>query len=130
MKELLQQYASYNVWASQRLLDVARQLSDEQVRQEMVSSFSSIYKTVLHLLDAESIWWQRLKLQERISRPGDQFNGSMKELCEVLLQQNRVWKEWIAAAGEHQLQHQFKYQNSKRESFKQPVYEMLVHLFN
>jgi uncharacterized damage-inducible protein DinB len=130
MKEILVQFSDYHVWANQLLLHSINTLPEEKQKQEVASSFSSLYKTVLHLLDAESIWWQRLKLQERISRPGDQFNGSMKELSELLLQQNKVWKEWIATAGEHQLQHQFKYQNSKRESFKQPVYEMLLHLFN
>jgi uncharacterized damage-inducible protein DinB len=130
MKEILVQFSEYHLWANQLLLNAVNVLPEEKQKQEIASSFSSIYKTVLHLLDAESIWWQRLKLQERISRPSDQFSGSMKELCDLLLQQNRLWKEWIGTAGEHQLQHQFKYQNSKRESFKQPVYEMLLHLFN
>ena len=71
-----------------------------------------------------------MKLQERITRPSEIFKGSMKELSGMLLQQNRQWHEWIAGTNEMQLQHQFKYQNSKRESFKQPVYEMLLHVFN
>ena len=130
MKELLQQYASYNVWASQRLLDVARQLNEEQVRQEMVSSFSSVYKTVLHLLDAENIWWQRLKLEEHIERPSDTFSGDFAELEKKLLQQSRLWEDWVKNASELQLQHVFAYQNTRREQFKQPVKEVLLHIFN
>ena len=82
------------------------------------------------MLDAESIWWQRMKLQERIVLPSDSFNGNMKELSSNLLNQNRQWHEWVMNANEHQLQHVFQYQNSKREQFKQPIYQMILHVFN
>jgi uncharacterized damage-inducible protein DinB len=31
---------------------------------------------------------------------------------------------------EHHLDHVFQYQNKKGEQFKQPLYQMLIHLFN
>ncbi len=130
MKELLVQYAAYNIWANQLLLDVINVLPEEKQKQEIVSSFPSLYKTVLHMLDAESIWWQRLKLQEHIIRPSDSFNGDLKMLSSNLLLQNKQWSEWLNNTNEVMLQHQFKYQNTKRESFKQPIYQMLLHLFN
>jgi uncharacterized damage-inducible protein DinB len=130
MKELLLQLAGYHVWANEVLLQVIAQLPEEKHRREIASSFPSLYKTILHMFDAESIWWQRMKLKERITRPSDSFTGNMKELCIQLQQQNKIWQEWITNAGEHQLQHEFKYQTTKRESFKQPVYQMLLHVFN
>ncbi len=54
----------------------------------------------------------------------------MKELTLQLLQQNKQWYNWIEPAQEHGLQHEFIYQNTKREQFKQPVYQMLTHVFN
>lgn len=82
------------------------------------------------MLDAESIWWQRMKLQEKIDRPSDTFSGTMQALSQQLLQQNKAWQEWIAGANELALQHEFIYYNSRKERFKQPVYQMLLHLFN
>lgn len=130
MKELLLQFSAYHVWANQQLLSVLQSLPEEKLQQTIVSSFDSLQRTVLHLLDAESIWWQRLKLQERINRPSENFSGDMKELSRQLLLQSRQWQDWITQAQEHHLQHVFQYQNSRRESFKQPVYQMLLHLFN
>jgi uncharacterized damage-inducible protein DinB len=130
MKELLVQFAGYNLWSNQLLFNTIESLAEEKQHQEINSSFPSLYKTVLHMLDAESIWWQRLKLQEGITRPSEHFSGDMKELTRQLLQQNRTWQEWVAGASEPQLLHQFKYQTTKRESFKQPVFQMLLHLFN
>lgn len=130
MKEILLQLSAYNMWANQLLLDAINQLPEEKQKQEVPGSFKSLYATVLHILDAESIWWQRMKLQERITRPGDDFNGNMNDLANNLLHQNRQWNKWIINANEHQLQHVFQYRNSKREQFKQPIYQMLLHVFN
>ena len=130
MRELFVQYAAYNLWANNLLASAIEMLSDEQHRAEIKSSFSSIYKTVLHLLNAESIWWQRIKLQERIDRPSDSFSGSVKELTGRLHQQDKQWQEWIATLTEHGLHHEFIYLDSKKERFKQPVFQMLLHLFN
>ena len=130
MKEIFMQYAAYHVWANGLLLDAIQALPYDQQTAEVKSSFPSLYKTVLHMLDAESIWWQRIKLQERIDRPGDSFSGSFAELSKLLMAQGKQWQEWIANASEPALQHEFIYFNSKKERFKQPVNQMLLHLFN
>ncbi len=130
MKEILQQLSSYHLWANQLLLETINQLPEEKQTQTVASSFDSLLKTVVHIWNAEAIWWQRMKLNERIVAPVESFSGKMKEASGSLLQQNRQWNEWIINAQEHMLQHEFIYLNSKREQFKQPVYQMLIHLFN
>jgi uncharacterized damage-inducible protein DinB len=130
MKEILLQYAAYNIWANQQLVAVISSLPLEKQTATLPSSFNSLHLTVLHLLDAESIWWQRLKLQERIDRPSNTFQGNTQEALQTLLQQNNQWHQWLQNATERMLQHVFHYQNSKREHFKQPVYQMLLHIFN
>ena len=130
MKELFVQYANYNGWANSLLLTAIESLTEEQQKQKIKSSFPSLYATTLHMLDAESIWWQRVKLQERVNRPSDEFSGTMKELSAQLIQQNKLWQDWVSGINEHGLQHEFIYFNSKKERFKQPVYQMLLHLFN
>lgn len=130
MKELLKQYAAYNCWASQRVLDVVVALPEEKQTAEIPSSFNSLYKTILHMLDAESIWWQRMKLSERIVIPSENFTGTTKELCYALLQQSRQWEEWISNASNLSIEHVFQYYNKKKEHFKMPVYQMLQHVFN
>src|SRR5947209_1909381 len=130
MKELLLQLASYNLWANQILFQQVLDLPVEKQTAELSSSFSSLYKTILHMWDAEAIWWQRMKMQERINIPSENFSGDTKELCSQLLNQNRQWQDWLSVAQEHMIQHVFHYQNSKREQFKQPVYQMLLQVFN
>lgn len=130
MREMLQKIALYNVWAHELLLNTCLKLSEAEQQQAITSSFLGIYATWLHIWDAESIWWQRMKLHEQIVVPSAAFNPTMTEIANGLLNQSKQWAEWIAAATEPQLQHVFAYQNTKREQFKQPVYEMIQHVMN
>lgn len=130
MKEIILQYASFNAWANNLLLTTVSGLTEEQQHAEIQSSFLGLYKTILHMLDASSIWWQRLKLQEKIERVGDTFTGDMQALSHQLQQQDKQWQEWVSGANDQVLQHEFIYYNSRKERFKQPVYQMLMHLFN
>lgn len=130
MKEILNQLAAYQVWANATLLKLIETLPEEELLAQRSASFPSLYKTSLHLLDAESIWWQRLKLQERIERPSEAFSGNFAELSAALQKQDKQWQNWVQAASEAMLQHEFIYRNLKKQRFKQPVYQMLLHLFN
>ena len=130
MKELLQQYAAYHVWANQKLFDRIQLLGAEAIQQEIVSSFPSIYKTVLHMWFAEEAWWQRLKLTEHPDMAATHFTGDFAEMVKLLNRQSLIWKEWVTNASLMQLEHVFAYRNTKKEEFKQPVFEMLLHLYN
>lgn len=130
MKTLLVQFAAYNLWANGVLTTAVQALPHPLQVQPVNSSFPGLQATLLHMWDAESIWWQRLKLQEQITRPSAQFSGSTAAVVKGLLEQSRQWAEWVQGAHKHMLEHQFIYRNSKRETFKQPVYQVLLHLFN
>ena len=95
MKQLLQQYAAYNLWTNKIITDKLSQISTEILYKEMNDSFGGIYKTVMHLMDVESIWWQRLKLQEHVEWPGKNFEGSFEELVRQLLLLSKQWTDWV-----------------------------------
>ena len=71
-----------------------------------------------------------MKLHERITRPSDNSNSSMKDVANGLLQQNQQWQEWVSTSTEPILDHVFQYYNQKKESFKQPIFQMMLHVFN
>lgn len=130
MKEMLKQYATYNNWANHKLMDVILSHPEELHQKEVASSFSNLHKTILHMWDADSVWWQRVKLHERIIVPSENFNGTTKDIVNGLLNQSRQWEEWVSSASELSLSHVFQYQNSKKEHFKQPVWQVVLHVFN
>lgn len=129
MKKLLAPYAAYNLLSNHHIVDTINNLADEEIHREIPSSFPSVFKTLLHLWSVEYVWWQRMKLVENPEFPTS-FSGSVMELGNNLIAQSKQWKEWVELATDPALQHEFIYRNSKKEQFKQPVYEMLHHLFN
>lgn len=130
MKELLKQFAAYNIWATQKITDIILGLPEEKQLAELPSSFSSLQKTILHLWDAESSWWQRMKLLERITRPSENFKGTTKDAVNGLISQSRQWEEWVTNATDLSIQHVFQYQTFDQTQYKQPTWQMLLHVFN
>lgn len=130
MKEMLTQLSAYHLWANQLLLQAILLLPEEQQQKQVGGSFPSLHLTLLHMWDAESIWWQRMKLQERVAFPSQSFEGDTSEIITALLAQNKQWNDWVSTQHELVFQHVFLYQNSRKENFKQPIYQMLLHLFN
>lgn len=129
MKSWLVSYARYNEWANRRLTDCLMS-GVVQVDQPVVSSFPGIMPTLMHMWDAEHIWWQRVKMKDQIDRPSESFSGDLQKLTQHLLLQSAEWANWVSAATEAALAHEFIYRNNKREQFKQPVADVLIHLFN
>jgi uncharacterized damage-inducible protein DinB len=61
VKDILLQYARYNLWANQQLLKVLKEVDARWLEQETKSSFSTIRKTAFHIWDAEYVWMNRFK---------------------------------------------------------------------
>lgn len=131
MKELLQQYAKYNVWANKRIIDVILKLDAELFDKEMVSSFPSIKATVYHTWSAESVWMQRLALVEQPVWLADVFAGTFEEAC---ANWQKVSEELVLFVekqyDERSFQHVLQYYNFQKQSVKLPVYTVLMHIFN
>jgi uncharacterized damage-inducible protein DinB len=130
MKELLDQYTAYNLWANKSITDLILSLDVEQHRQKVESSFPTLHATVLHMWIAETAWWQRVKLQEKIIIPTEAENPTMQDVVNGLILQSALWEEWVKNASEMMLKHVYAFQNSKKELFKQPVYETVMHVIN
>lgn len=130
MKELLQQLAAYNCWANQKLIECIQSLPEETTTKEIASSFNSLQKTLLHMWDAESIWWQRMKLQEAVVAPSVNFKGATRDITTALQHQNKLWDSWVNNASLAAIEHVFMYYDSKRQPFKMPIHQMLLQVFN
>lgn len=131
MKELLLQMAKYNLWANKRLIDVMLKLDEEDADKEIISSFPSLRSTVYHTWGAEYIWLQRLELTEQPVWIAKTFGGTFEAACAEWQRVSQVLVEFIERQFDDKaLEHVFQYYNSEKKSFKDPVYEVLQHVFN
>jgi len=130
MKEILQDLALHHEWASKVLFKRLSSVDSDILNKELNSSFRGINKTIFHLLTAESTWWQRIQLQEHIVLPDNNLSQNFDLMAVEVLRFSAQWIELVNNASESRLLHVFEYRNSKREAFKHPLYQVLLHLFN
>lgn len=131
MKELLLNYAEYNVWANKLIAEILCALPKDKRQQEMVGSFPSIQKTTLHIWGAENIWLQRLQMAEHVIVVTENDEDSFDDTCRQWLKTSEgllLFTQKIH--DERGFEHQFHYKNIKNEHFKSKVWECLHHVFN
>ena len=60
----------------------------------------------------------------------DEKDQSVEEVSKELVNYSQLWLEWVEKSTVVAFEHEFMYRNTKKEQFKQPVFQMLLHLFN
>ena len=129
MKAIFTEYAAYNAWANEQLINTILPLSAEQHHQEIKSSFPSLYLTVQHLWQSENVWQQRLR-GGKIIKPEDGFNQSMQALATAFLTETKTWKSFIETLAEEKLEEKLAYVNMRGMHFNLKIRNILLHVFN
>ncbi len=78
-------YAAYNHWANARLIDWLRNQPSELIDQEIPSSFPTLRLTLLHIWDAQYIWYERLQGTSPAVFPSKQYDGLAQDAFDGLL---------------------------------------------
>lgn len=69
--DLVRRLHQHRQWANSQLLDVAVQLTHEQLLQAFAMGQGTIWKSLTHLYAAEYVWLEALEGNERPLTPGD-----------------------------------------------------------
>jgi uncharacterized damage-inducible protein DinB len=122
--------AKYNQWANQKFIDWMLVLSDGPWNQPLISSFPSIAETVLHIVGAEKVWYDRLmKVENPVWLPFT-FKGGKAETLDSWKHSSGLLIEHIEHLTDENLSEMIAYKRINGEAFSQPVFEILSHVFN
>jgi len=124
MKELLAHYASYDHWANTRFVERLQHETDQILDRPVSSSFPSLRSTVLHIRDAENVWWGRLT-GEKTQWPAE----ASSEITTLLPYSARL-SAWVQHVGEVELARVAEYRDLRGNAYRQPVWQLLLHCFN
>jgi uncharacterized damage-inducible protein DinB len=130
MKEILLDYAGFNAWAQEQILKFVCELTPEQQHQEVVSSFSGLYKTLLHVWVAENAWFKRLGGESPLPISYDPFSGSTKDLSQALEALDQQLVTWIGNQNAAALGEILNYVNFKGEKQERAIYRVVMHAIN
>lgn len=113
--ELIRRLHQHRGWVNQKLLAVARSLSEQQLRQTFAIGQGSLWQTLLHLYAAEYLWLEALLGDEDPLTPGDlagktpgnqQGAGAIADLNELQARWSaldRRWQEYLGNLAEANL---------------------------
>ena len=126
---MLKNYCKYNTWANQKIATYILSAGEVIADHELLSSFSTIRKTMLHIWDAQLIWMARLNGQSFNSWPSKDFKGSLEDACLGLVADStefEILAEKISGAASQR----FTYKNQEGSEFTNTAEEIIMHCMN
>jgi uncharacterized damage-inducible protein DinB len=130
MKHLLADYARYNLWANERLINIFRTTKDELIEQTISSSFPSVRQTVLHIWDAESIWLERLNDNSPTSFPSTTFTGTNAEAFDGLIGSSTAFLQFVENRPAPFFRERKRIMTLKGGEYHELVTDMIHHCLN
>jgi Uncharacterized protein conserved in bacteria len=112
LKTLITKSADYNNWVVNKYINWLADKSDDQLNQEVPSSFPTILKTLNHILQTQEYWWSHISesndfdfekkpttkedIFEALKRSSLQLLAYVQKLSEIDLEKNiKVESPWF-----------------------------------
>lgn len=130
VKEHLLKYLDYNVWANKRICESARGLTDDKWNIEVISSFSSVRKTLLHMLDAQIVWLTRLNGKSITAWPSKNFNGFNDEIISQLTEQSAQYYAYFKDKDDAYFVSECTYNDFKGNPHTTMISDIVQHIMN
>ena len=119
-------YADYNIWANNRLIDDLLKQDEQLLTQELVSSFPTIRATILHIWFAETGWLSRINGKGWEAKKVTEFSGSNQELFEAWQKTSIAFRDFTTTAN---LEKEIPFDHNGF-SFAIPTREIVQTVFN
>ncbi len=120
----------YNQWANTELIGFLRKLNPALLDKELVSSFNTIRKTLYHVWDAETIWYNRINGTSFTDWPSKSFNGTDNEAFKGFIEQSSLFTHYAGNVNENELMRSFKYRSLEGKEYENIVSDIIIHTMN
>lgn len=126
--EIFSRYVNYNVWANKVIADFLVDKENNLLDKEIISSFSSIRKTIFHMADAQFVWLSRLKG----TSPSDWPSKNMKpeEAVPALVNTSTAYALYCEGKNDSFWSELIAFSTMDGTPYKEPVGNMTMHMVN
>lgn len=128
LSALLKNYALYNHWANRRIVDWLRQNPVEIIDQEMPASFPSIRRTLLHIWDAQYIWFERFHGVSPATFPSSQYDGLPEDVFEGLLRSSEKLAQFVLGQQDTFFEDAIVYKTTSGKEYTNMASDMLLQV--
>lgn len=131
MKEHFETFARYNVWANHRLYETIAPLPDAQYREDRGAFFGSLHGTLNHILVGDRAWLCRITGAGTQPASLDQIlYDDFASLRQARVAEDERIIRIVEGLDAERLAGTIAYHSMTGGSFKQPLAQVLAHLFN
>jgi len=128
--EFIRQTYDYTYWANRRYFAVAENLTEEQLHRKQGHSWDDVHSVLLHMLSSETVWlrrWHGESPQRHLDPKDYPTLVVLKEKWEQVGQEMRAF---VDMQTEKSLQAEIAYSNFAGETFRVPLWQLLMHVPN
>lgn len=122
--EALHQYVAYGFWANTRFTERLAQETDAVLDRPWPSSYPSLRATLLHIRDAEQVWFCRL------NGVPSQWPAEPDGSLETVLRHAQRFAEHVLGLDEAALLRVMEYADLKGRIHHEPAWQMIMHCVN
>ena len=114
----------------ERIIRMVEKVGVEKTNSFIESSFPSIFKTLLHVLDAQYLWLYRLKNDHFPDAPSKSFDGNISDLIKLIRSTSESLKQFVSEMKSSDLNKTLTYKDSEGKIHSSPFSETILHCIN
>ncbi len=130
VKESVLLMARYNLWANEQFIHFFRSQDHELIEKHVPSSFPSIEKTLMHIWDAQHIWYRRLHGDSQANFLSDSWSGTLDEMLNGVVSSSQDFVSLVSSLAIYELTEGIRYNTISYGPQSSKRYEILLHVFN
>jgi uncharacterized damage-inducible protein DinB len=118
----------YTYWASDRLLDAARPLPEDDLARDLGSSFGGVLGTLVHIFQADRIWLSRVAGSPRFTLSDPDEKWTIDSLQSAWVDVHLGWIDWAGSVDD--VEKKLEYVNLSGKSMEVPLWQVVFHVVN
>lgn len=130
VKTYIKQVYDYTYWANHRYLAVAEGLTEEQLHRAQGHSWGDVHSVLVHMMSSETVWLKRWHHETPAGHLEPKFFPTLASLRERWAQVEQEMRDFIEGRSADGFLAPIQYTNFKGETFRVPLWQMLMHVAN
>jgi uncharacterized damage-inducible protein DinB len=120
----------YSAWATRRTLDAAAPLTSDELHRDLGSSYGGVYGTLLHIFQADSIWFDRLQGVPTAALSAYAAPADFAEFSQTWLALLDRWTRWAEQLNAADWDRMVAHRNTQGVPDTQPAWRIALHVAN
>ncbi|SPE42806.1 putative DinB family protein [Candidatus Sulfopaludibacter sp. SbA3] len=127
--DALRTHIEYTAWASQRLVQTAGELNEEELNRDFGTADGSVLGTLVHTFAADRLWLSRLSGSPHpgFITPADRYLSVLQNHWPILHQR---WREWAVGLTDDKARELLSYTDMKGRLWSEPLWQLVLHVVN